>query len=126
MIVARYFVVGGTCAAVDFLVFSALAGWLGVHWFSAGLLSFTLATAVNYQLSTGFVFSSGARFNRNQEIGLVFLASAVGLAFNQFALWISYQHLGIDLYVSKLCATGTVFFWNYGARRFYIFRKLEP
>ncbi len=125
MVVARYFAVGGFCAAVDFVIFAGLTAGLGVHWFSSALLSFLVATAVNYRLSIAFVFDQGARFSQRREIGLVFLASAIGLAFNQLALWVGYQQLGIDLYLSKILATGAVFFWNYGARRFYIFRRVD-
>lgn len=124
MVVARYFVVGGFCAVVDFVIFAGLTAGLGVHWFSSALLSFVVATTVNYWLSITFVFDQGARFSQRHEIGLVFLASAIGLGFNQLALWVGYQLLGIDLYLSKILATGAVFFWNYGARRFYIFRRV--
>jgi len=126
MIVARYFVVGGLCAAVDFVLFVGLTAGLGLHWFTSALLSFMVATTINYLLSVRFVFDQGARFSQRREIGLVFLASAVGLGFNQLALWIGFQGLGIDLYLAKILATGAVFFWNYGARRFYIFRRVEP
>lgn len=126
MVVARYFVVGGFCAVVDFVIFAGLTAGLGVHWFSSALLSFVVATTVNYWLSITFVFDQGARFSQRREIGLVFLASGIGLGFNQLALWIGYELLGIDLYLSKIMATGAVFFWNYGARRFYIFRPVQP
>ncbi len=123
MIVARYFLVGAAAASVDFLVFAALTHGFDAHWFASSMLSFLLATALNYRLSVAFVFQQGARFSRSQEIGLVFLASAIGLAFNQLVLWISFEHLGIHLLISKIVATGAVFFWNFGSRRFYIFRK---
>lgn len=125
MVVARYFVVGGCCAAIDLAIFAGLTAGLGVHWFSSALFSFLIATTVNYRLSIAFVFDQGARFSQRREIGLVFLASAIGLGFNQLALWIGYAWLGIDLYVAKILATGAVFFWNYGARRFYIFRRVD-
>jgi len=123
MIVARYFAVGAVAASVDFLVFAGLTSGFSVHWFTSSLLSFVLATAVNYRLSVAFVFQQGARFSRGHEIGLVFLASAIGLAFNQLVLWIAYKHFGLHLLLSKVVATGAVFFWNFGSRRFYIFRK---
>lgn len=124
MVIARYFLVGGAAAAVDFSVFALLYSVLGWHWFPAGTISFVLATAFNYALSVYFVFTSGVRFAKRHEIGLVFLVSAVGLAMNQFALWVGFRHLGIDVYLAKVLATGAVFFWNFGARRYFIFRRV--
>ncbi|MCB1602561.1 MAG: GtrA family protein [Xanthomonadales bacterium] len=121
MIIARYFLVGGAAAAVDFTIFAILVKLLGWHWFGASALSFVLATAVNYVLSITFVFTSGARFGKRTEIGLVFLVSAMGLAMNQFALWMFFKQLGVDVLIAKVLATGVVFFWNFGIRRYFIF-----
>ncbi|MGE4071831.1 MAG: GtrA family protein [Lysobacterales bacterium] len=121
MIIARYFLVGGAAAAVDFTVFAILVKLLGWHWFSASAISFVLATAVNYVLSIVFVFTSGVRFGKRTEIGLVFLVSAMGLAMNQFALWMFFKQLGVDVLIAKVLATGVVFFWNFGIRRYFIF-----
>ena len=123
LVIARYFVVGGASAAVDFSIFALLFSGLGWHWFVAASVGFILATAFNYALSVYFVFTSGVRFAKRHEIGLVFLVSAVGLAMNQFALWVGFKQLGIDVYLAKVLATGAVFFWNFGARRYFIFRQ---
>ncbi len=122
MIIARYFLVGGASAAVDFSVFALLYSGVGWHWFPSAAISFLLATAFNYALSVYFVFTSGVRFAKRHEISLVFLVSAIGLGMNQLALWAGFEMLGIDVYIAKVMATGAVFFWNFGARRYFIFR----
>ena len=121
MKIVRYFFVGGTAAAVDLLLFGLLALVFGVHWFFAAAISFVPATVVNYLLSIRFVFGSQVRFARQSEIALVFAVSAVGLALNELLLWIAIDGLGIPLLVSKVLASGGVFFWNYGLRAYYIF-----
>jgi putative flippase GtrA len=123
VLIARYFLVGGASAAVDFTMFALIYSVLGWHWFLAASIGFVLATGFNYALSVYFVFTSGVRFARRHEIGLVFLVSAVGLAMNQFALWVGFRVIGIDIYLAKIMATGAVFFWNFGARRYFIFRQ---
>lgn len=122
MRIVRYFLVGGTAAAVDLLLFGLLTLVLGVHWFFAAAISFVPATAVNYLLSIRFVFGSQVRFARRSEITLVFAVSAVGLALNELLLWIAIDGLGIPLLVSKVLASGGVFLWNYGLRAWYIFK----
>ena len=122
MKIAKYFVVGGFSALVDLAVFSAGVYLLGWGWFPAALLSFILATAVNYVLSVGYVFGSGARFGRHSEIVLVAIASGIGLAGNQAMLWVGIRLLGLGPVPAKVLATASVFGWNYAARRYYIFR----
>jgi putative flippase GtrA len=126
MKIARYFVVGGASAAVDFALFGILLITLGKpSWFIAGLVSFVVATVFNYLLSIRIVFTAGARFTVQHEIILVFLVSLVGLALNQFALWLFYQVAGWNVLLAKCIATGTAFFWNFTARNSFIFRESE-
>ena len=124
MKIARYFLVGGASAAVDFALFGILLLILGTpSWFVAALVSFVAATAFNYVLSIRTVFSQGVRFAMRHEIILVFLASLVGLAINQFALWLAYQVAGWNVLIAKCIATGTAFLWNFSARNSFIFRE---
>jgi len=93
------------------------------HYLLAAPTSFTVATYINYHLGIRHVFESGVRFVKHQEIGLVFFVSAVGLAINQLSLYILVEFFQINPVVGKIVATGFIFFWNYGARRYYIFAK---
>jgi len=123
MKLVRYFFVGGAAALVDFSLFALLARAAGLPWFPVALFSFTVATLVNYVLSVRHVFESGIRFSRRHELMLVYLVSAVGLAINQGALWFGIESAHVDMLVAKLGATGAVFFWNYVARRYFIFSE---
>jgi len=124
MKIARYFVVGGASAAVDFVLFGILILLLGnASWFAAATVSFVAATAFNYLLSIRMVFSAGVRFARGHEVMLVFLVSLVGLALNQIALWVFYQIGGWNIWLAKCVATGTAFLWNFAARNHFIFRE---
>jgi len=51
----------------------------------------------------------------------VFAVSAMGLAVNSGVLWFGVEIARFGLLLSKLVATGVVFFWNYFARRVLIF-----
>jgi putative flippase GtrA len=124
MRIIRYFFVGAAAAAVDIGVFVILAKAFGLPWFPVALFSFILATLVNYQLSIRHVFSSGVRFAQHHELALVFLVSAAGLVVNQTVLWLLIEKLSWDLVVSKVGATGLVFFWNYTVRRYFIFSNV--
>jgi putative flippase GtrA len=119
----QYFFVGGAAALVDFVLFATLVKLFSIPWFYAGIVSFTFATFINYLLSVRFVFESGGRFARQHEIALVYLVSALGLGANQMALYVLIELAGLDVLLSKLVATGLVFFWNFGTRERLIFSK---
>ncbi|MEJ8566134.1 GtrA family protein [Elongatibacter sediminis] len=123
MKIVRYALVGGTAAVVDFLIFAVFAKLLGYPYLLVGALGFILATALNYFLSIRFVFTSGVRFSLRQEFGLVFLISGVGLALHQAVLYAGIGLLGWEMLLVKVLATGSVFFWNFGARAGYVFRS---
>ena len=119
--VAKYFVVGGVAASVDLAIFATLVKGLHVIWPIAATLSFVVATGVNYFLSIRFVFASGQRFRPINEVILVFVLSALGLIFNQCILYLLIEICAIELILAKILATGLVFFFNYGIRRYFIF-----
>lgn len=123
MKITKYFLVGGTAAIVDFLFFAALVKVFAFGWLGSAGFSFCVATIVNYFLSIRHVFQNGARFEKRLEVALVFAVSAIGLLINQAILGMLIEWFSIDVLLSKIAATGSVFFWNYGARRHFIFRK---
>ena len=125
MKVVRYFFVGGTAASVDITLFAVLTQLAGLPWFPVAVFSFVIATLINYFLSITFVFESGARFQKKHELMLVFFVSGIGLAANQTILWTLIEVVGMHMVAAKIVATMGVFFWNYTARRLFIFRKRE-
>ena len=118
---ARYFVVGGVAACVDVGLFMLFAKVLGLPYLRVAVGTFILATLVNYLLSVRFVFLSGRRFTKRWEIALVYAVSAIGLVLNAAILWLGVELVHLGLLPAKLAATGTVFFWNYLARRLFVF-----
>lgn len=118
---ARYFLVGGAAACVDVGLFTLFARQLGFAYQPVAAVTFVLATLVNYELSIRFVFQSGRNFGRRWEIAMVYAVSAVGLAVNAAILWAGVRQMRLDLLAAKLLATGTVFIWNYLARRLFVF-----
>jgi putative flippase GtrA len=117
--IARYFLVGGAAAAVDISLFMLFANHFGLPYLRVAAGTFVIATLVNYWLSVRFVFVSGKRFTRRWEV--VFLVSAIGLAINQGILRVCVDTWHLGLLAAKVTATGIVFFWNYFARRAFVF-----
>jgi putative flippase GtrA len=121
--VFKYFLVGGIAASFDIGFFMLFAGLLDFHWLPISIASFILATLINYIISINYVFESGARYQKKYEIASIFLISGSALIFNQAVLYATIVLLAWPLLMSKLCATGLVFFWNYLWRSLWLFKK---
>ena len=123
MKVVRYFFVGGVAAVVDISIFFVFAKLLGFNYLIIGACGFLIATFVNYALSIRYVFESGVRFDKKYEVMFVYVVSTLGLAWHQAVLYLCVDVVNAELMLSKLTATGTVFFWNYLSRRYWIFQE---
>jgi len=125
MRIVRYFFVGAISSAVDISIFAVAVKVYALNWFSVALCSFILATAVNYCLSIRYVFQSGVRFKKSEEISWVFAISGMGLLINLTVLWFLIESFSFDEVFSKLLATATVFFWNFSARSLFVFKPVR-
>lgn len=123
MKIVRYFFVGGAAAALDISIFFVFAKLAGFNYLLVGCAGFILATMLNYVLSVRHVFESGVRFSKHKEILLVYAVSMVGLTINQAVLFACVSQLQVELMLSKIVATLTVFFWNFAARHYFVFRS---
>lgn len=73
--IVRYFLVGGIAATVYILIFSIFAKILGYNYIFIGIISFAVATFVNYILSIRFVFKSCVRYTKRSEVIMVYVVS---------------------------------------------------
>lgn len=119
--IVRYLFVGGIAAMVDITLFAIFAKYLGFNYLLVAFFSFIIATLVNYIISIKIVFVSGTRHAKHKEVFLVYFVSGVGLLLNLLILYILISLLGVEKVSSKIVATVLVFFWNYYARKCFIF-----
>jgi putative flippase GtrA len=121
MKIVRYFFVGGITAAIDISLFAIFAGYFKFPWAIVSVITFIIATLVNYFLSIRFVFKSGSRYKKHHEILGVFMVSTLALLFNQMFLYLFIEKMNLHLVISKCLTTGMFFLWNYYGRRIFIF-----
>jgi putative flippase GtrA len=119
----RYLLIGGTAAAVDWLLFTLLASVLEIQFLIAASISFVIATYTNYILGIKTIFHSEIRFIKKHELLIIFLVSGIGLIINLIGLFIFYKVFGLHLLISKVSATGLAFFWNFFIRVLFVFQK---
>ncbi len=113
---------------VEWGVFSLLEYLLDVPYLLATILAFLVSTTVNWILGRMFTFRDSAyKEKKTKEAFLVFLVSAIGLAFNMILMYLFVDLIGMNTNLlktaAKVLATGIVFIWNYLSRKLWIYRK---
>ena len=117
----RYLCAGGTAALLDWFIYWLLIYIFGFYYLVAAIISFSVATMVNYYLSANWVFRNSSKYSRTSEIILVFMVSLVGLLINQVCLILLVEVALFHLMWAKVLSTGVVFFWNFYLRKRFIF-----
>jgi putative flippase GtrA len=117
-----YFLVGGSCALIEWGSFWILTRHVDLHYMGAAGLSFFLATFVNWLLSSRLVFQSAGR-STHAEILLVYAVSAVGFAVNLSVMTAAIELMAVPEMPAKIMGTGVAFVVNYLARQFFVFDR---
>jgi putative flippase GtrA len=125
MRIIRYFFVGSVAALIDITIFFLFAKLAGFNYLIVGAIGFILATLVNYILSIRHVFESQVRFSRNKEVLFVYIISLFGFIMNQLVLYTCIDLARVEMMLSKIIATATVFFFNFYARKNFVFKVLN-
>jgi len=119
---ARYVLVGGVAFAADAGTLWTLTELAGVHYLLSNVGGFAVGLLVNYLLSVTWVFSRRSGHHVGVEIGVFAAIGVVGLGLNEFLLWAATEGIGLHYMLSKVLAAGVVLVWNFGARRWFLFR----
>lgn len=118
----RYVLVGGSAFLVDFGAYCWLE-YMGLHYLLAGVLSFIAGFLFNFLVSRWMIFRQSAASRVNvHEIISVFAISLIGLALTEGLLFVGTDFLSMDFRVSKIAASIIVLFWNYIARKVFVYK----
>jgi putative flippase GtrA len=119
---ARYFGAGLLALAVDFalyLLLTELAGW---HYLVSGTVAFCAGLVTIYFFSISWIFRDRRTERKLSEFGIFAVIGVAGLALTTFILYALTEGLGLDYRASKLVSAGLVFVFNFGCRKFFLFR----
>lgn len=116
----KYVGVGGIAALVEWIIFGLIINLALLHYSYAVLLSFIIATTVNYFLSKKLVFKK-CKHRLKTEALMIYLVSGLGLVLNLIFMWYFVEIQGFNTILSKIISTGIVFFWNFSARKVLVF-----
>ena len=127
----RYLFVGGLATVVDWGVSYLLFRFVFSENYAiaANSISFVAGLAVNYLISTFWIFKNSAVESKLKEflgfaaIGLVGLFMTMGITW-LFELWLADKTSAFQI-LAKIVSTGAAFFWNFFARKILLFTKKE-
>lgn len=115
-----YLLVGAGATLVEWSIFYLFAKQWEVPYLIATPIAYMVATLANWALGRWLLFR--ATKSLKKELAKIYLTSLVGLVLNLIIMWAAIDGLGLDSMLSKIIATGIVFFWNFLIRKFIIYK----
>lgn len=119
---ARYVVVGGVAFVIDFGSLYALTEFAGLHYLTSAAVAFLAGLVTNYWLSRIWVFDRRTTQNATLEFVVFAVIGVIGLGLNEAIIWFAAEKLGLYYMIAKAISSGLVLVWNFGARKFLLFR----
>lgn len=119
----RYAFVGGISFVVDYGSLWLLTEKAGLPYLWSAAIAFILGLICNYLLSTAWVFGESKLKNAWAEFAAFAIIGVIGLGLNELIMFACTDGLGFHYMLSKIVSTGIVFFWNFLARRFLVFKS---
>ena len=117
----KFCVVGGSGVVVDFGITYLAKELLKLNKYVANSLGFVCAATSNYILNRMWTFASNDPDIVMQYIRF-FGFSLVGLAINNFVIYLLHGRAKWNFYFVKLIATGVVTFWNFCMNYIFTFQ----
>ncbi|MBQ7162145.1 MAG: GtrA family protein [Bacteroidales bacterium] len=119
----RYAVVGGVAFVVDYGSLWLLTEVVGLHHLVSAAIAFILGLICNYVISTAWVFGESKVSNRWVEFVIFSIIGVIGLGLNELIIYLCTDVCGLHYMLSKIISTVIIFFWNFFARRFILFKS---
>jgi len=116
----KFGITGLSGMALDFSMTWLFKDVFHFNKFLANAIGFTAAVISNYIINRTWTFQSKAKVTR-QFVGFTTVA-IIGLLLNTLIVYLCNDLLLINFYISKIIAVGLVFFWNFSANYFLIFK----
>jgi putative flippase GtrA len=119
----RYFVASALALAADAISLYLLTSVVGVPYLVSGAIAFLFGLSIVYLLSVRWVFERRSLQSPVTEFALFATIGIVGLGLNELVLWLLTGVAGFHYLLSKFGSVVIVFSWNFGARKYFLFRS---
>lgn len=117
----RYCFVGGIASVVDWSVVYLMEK-VGAHYLFAAVIGFFCGLLCNYGLSKTMVFRmETSKFDPRREFIAYGFIGVIGLLLTLIIMYILTEWFHIYFMISKIAATVLVLFWNFMARKYWLY-----
>ncbi len=113
----KYFGVALVGLAVDFGTLVVLHDVFHVHYLIAAAGGFIAGLAVNYALSSKYVFKNSKLKSRTLEFVMFGVVGLIGLGLLSLSMWLLVSIVGMQYLLAKCLATVVVYVWNFIGRK---------
>ena len=122
-----YFIVGVLATIVEWVFYWIFDPVLNLNTNVALVLAFVFSTFANWFFGRILTYKNAEKQNIVKELLKIYGTSVIGLLLNIIIMKIALTYVfpnqtDIEKMISKVCATGIVFFWNFAIREFVIYR----
>lgn len=93
----------------------------GVQYLVSFTVGFLIGTVVNFLLSHGYVFKDPVIKSKAMNFTMFAVIGVIGLVGTDIIIWVIHGKLSGSLVAAKLIAVIVVFFWNFLARRQFLY-----
>ncbi len=124
--VHKFLLLGILSTLIDYVLYSA-AILLGVNYVFAIVLGYSAGLIANYIIGRNFIFTSGHKLksSKYEFIAVVVIAVFGALFTIAIVKILSYSLFHMDPLLSRPIAIGIVFFWNYFARKIFVYKPVN-
>jgi len=118
----NFLLLGVVSTLIDYAVYSLML-LVGVYYIYAIILGYVSGFIANFYGGRLFIFTAGSKVKKFRvELGAVFVIAVIGLLINiGIVKLLSYSWMELDPYLSRLVGIGIAFFWNYAARKLFVY-----
>jgi len=121
MVLIKFGVTGTSGLFIDFILTWCFKDGLHLNKFLANAIGFTAAVLSNYFINRYWTFKV-RKAHIVRQLPAFVAVSLIGLFLNSGFIYVFNNLLLIDFYISKAIAVLLVFFWNFAANYFFVFK----
>ena len=118
----KFGITGVLGLVIDFALTWVFKDELNVNKFIANAIGFTTAVVCNYFIHRNWTFK-GNKSKSGPQFTAFFTVSVIGLLLNSAIIFLLSNMLFLNFYLSKAIAIFIVFFWNFSANYFFVFKS---
>jgi len=117
----KFGLTGASGLVIDFALTWFFKDELHFNKFIANAIGFTTAVVSNYLINRNWTFKM-AKSKAAPQFTAFVTVSLIGLLLNSSIIFLLNNMMGLNFYISKAIAIIVVFFWNFSANYFFVFK----